>query len=143
MDFPTAQPRRSIRVSIGVAPGMIPRICRPLRGLKEPGRSCFHRPRRLIRALMSPNAEQMMQARMLLVLPMAALFIACAEAPNSTSRRTNRLAFDGPPRIDRPLGSGGWTINAPLPEPLGVAQGATVASGDGSRIYHIGGITGA
>jgi N-acetylneuraminic acid mutarotase len=81
---------------------------------------------------------------MLLVIPVAALFVTCAEAPNSApGHRTNHLALDGPPRIDRALGGTGWTINAPIPEPLGVAQGATVASGDGSRIYHIGGITGA
>ena len=85
-----------------------------------------------------------MQSRMLLVLPVVALFIACGELRNSApSRRTTGLAFQGSPRVDRPVSGTGWTINAPIPEPLGVAQGATVASSDGRLIYHIGGITGA
>jgi N-acetylneuraminic acid mutarotase len=81
---------------------------------------------------------------MLLIVPVTALFIGCGEHPNSgPSHRTNGVAIQGTPRADRALSGIGWTINAPIPEPLGVAQGATVASADGSLIYHIGGITGA
>jgi N-acetylneuraminic acid mutarotase len=81
---------------------------------------------------------------MLLMVPVTALFIACGEHPNSgPSRRINGLAIQGTPRADRARSGTGWTINAPIPEPLGVAQGATVASSDGTLIYHIGGITGA
>ena len=44
--------------------------------------------------------------------------------------------------LDRGTPGTGWKINAPIPEPLGVAQGATLASADGTRLFHIGGITG-
>jgi len=84
---------------------------------------------------------------MVLVLPVAVFLIACGAAPSGTAGRlTNRTAAatNGHPiRLDSQPKGTGWTINAPIPEPLGVAQGATVASADGSRIYHIGGITGA
>jgi N-acetylneuraminic acid mutarotase len=86
---------------------------------------------------------------MLLIFPVAALFTACgaaqdgaksrlakasaATATNSASIRMEGSRRNGP----------GWIINSPIPEPLGVAQGAVVASGDASRIYHIGGLTGA
>src|SRR6266852_471079 len=88
-----------------------------------------------------------MQPRMGLVLPVAVLLIACGAAPSGTPSRLRNLtaaATNGPPlRLGSQPNGTGWTINSPIPEPLGVAQGATVASGDGSRIYHIGGITGA
>src|SRR5713101_1279127 len=89
-----------------------------------------------------------MQLRILLVSPVAAFFIACGAAPSaSASRLADHAALatvDGSVlRTDRQPNGTAWTINSPIPEPLGVAQGATVASGDGSRIYHIGGITGA
>src|SRR5229473_31398 len=88
-----------------------------------------------------------MQRRMVLVLPVAVFLIACGAAPSGTAGRlTNRTAAatNGHPiRLDSQPKGTGWTINAPIPEPLGVAQGATVASADGSRIYHNGGITGA
>jgi len=85
---------------------------------------------------------------MLLVFPVAALFTACGVAPNGA---TSRLASQGALatvhgstlRTDPHLNGAGWTIKAPIPEPLGVAQGAVVASSDGSQIYHIGGLTGA
>jgi len=41
-------------------------------------------------------------------------------------------------RAQSPIGTG-WTANPPIPEIRGVAQGATVASADGSRIYYVGG----
>src|SRR6266852_3222380 len=88
-----------------------------------------------------------MQPRMGLVLPVAVLLIACGAAPSGTPSRLRNLtaaATNGPPlRLGSQPNGSVWTINSPIPEPLGVAQGATVASGDGSRIYHIGGITGA
>src|SRR5258708_14799767 len=88
-----------------------------------------------------------MQPRMGLVLPVAVLLIACGPAPSGTASGLPNLtaaATKGRPlRMGSQPNGAGWTINAPIPEPLGVAQGATVASGDGSRIYHIGGITGA
>jgi N-acetylneuraminic acid mutarotase len=89
-----------------------------------------------------------MQHKMLLLLSVAALFMACGEAPNGAVGRLTKpdaaaTVNSGSFRIDGQLSGTGWTIRSPIPEPLGVAQGATVASGDGSRIYHIGGITGA
>src|SRR5258707_4959020 len=88
-----------------------------------------------------------MQRRLVLVLSAATFLMACGEAPNrSASPLTNRTAAavnSASFRIDGHPNGSGWTTNSPIPEPLGVAQGATVASGDGLRIYHIGGITGA
>src|SRR6202158_3762590 len=90
--------------------------------------------------------EPAMQPRMALVLPVAISLVACGGAPEGTAGRLrSRIAAatkSGPSRVERQPSESGWTINSPIPEPLGVAQGATVASGDGSRIYHIGGITG-
>jgi len=85
---------------------------------------------------------------MVLVLPVAVSLMACGGNPSgAASHLTNRtatVAVSGRSfRLNGPSNGTGWTINSPIPEPLGVAQGATVASGDGSRIYHIGGITGA
>src|ERR1700738_953915 len=89
-----------------------------------------------------------MQTGLLLAIPAAALFVACGASPNGPTRplvsrvpatSANSASFRV---VGQPNGTS-WTINSPIPEPLGVAQGATVASGDGSRIYHIGGITGA
>jgi len=82
---------------------------------------------------------------MLLGFSLAALFIACGAAPNGalTNRTAAATVATGSFRIDAQSKGTAWTINSPIPEPLGVAQGATVASGDGSRIYQIGGITGA
>src|SRR5229473_4795279 len=87
-----------------------------------------------------------MQPRMRLVLPAAVFLVACGETHGTASPLSNRIAAatnSGPSRIDRQPNGTTWIINSPIPEPLGVAQGATVASADGSRIYHIGGITGA
>src|SRR5216683_7139782 len=89
-----------------------------------------------------------MQSRMVLVLPVAVSLMACGGNPSgAASHLTNRtatVAVSGRSfRLNGPSNGTGWTINSPIPEPLGVAQGATVASGDGSRIYHIGGMTGA
>ena len=88
-----------------------------------------------------------MQSRIVLVLSVAASLMACGANPSAAANRlTNGIAVETNSGLStfggQPNGTG-WTINAPIPEPLGVAQGATVASGDGSRIYHIGGITGA
>jgi N-acetylneuraminic acid mutarotase len=84
---------------------------------------------------------------MVLVLPVAVSLIACGPAPSGTAGRlTNRTAAATnarPIRLGGQANGTGWIINSPIPEPLGVAQGAVVASADGSRIYHIGGITGA
>lgn len=88
-----------------------------------------------------------MQSRMVLVLSVTVSLMACGGTPSvSASRLTNRITAatnSGLSRFDRRPNGSGWLVNSPIPEPLGVAQGATVASGDGSRIYHIGGITGA
>src|SRR6266849_5443863 len=88
-----------------------------------------------------------MQPRRGLVLPVAVFLISCSAAPSGTAsglRNLTAAATKGRPlRMGSQPNGSGWTINSPIPEPLGVAQGATVASGDGSRIYHIGGITGA
>ena len=87
-----------------------------------------------------------MQLKMLFVFLVAALFMSCGAAPDgAASPLTKAIATvnSGSFRIDRQANGTGWIINSPIPEPLGVAQGATVASADGSRIYHIGGITGA
>jgi len=84
---------------------------------------------------------------MLFVLSVAGLLMACGAASNGvTSHLTKAIAKaagNSAIRIDGQRDGTGWTINSPIPEPTGVAQGATVASADGSRIYHIGGITGA
>jgi len=90
--------------------------------------------------------EPEMRSRML-AIPAMALLMACGAPP---SRAISRLTNDGaiaalnsvPSRLSGHPNGTGWTINSPIPEPLGVAQGATVASADGSRLYHIGGITG-
>src|SRR6202158_245299 len=91
--------------------------------------------------------EPAMQPRMALVLPVAISLVACGGAPEGTAGRLrSRIAAatkSGPSRVERQPSGSGWTINSPIPEPMGVAQGATVASTDGSWIYHIGGITGA
>src|ERR1700687_3869266 len=85
-----------------------------------------------------------MQTGLLLAIPAAALFVACGASPNGpTSPLVSRGAATSVNSasfrvVGQPNGTS-WTINSPIPEPLGVAQGATVASGDGSRLYHIGG----
>jgi len=94
----------------------------------------------------SGPTEGGMQLKMLFVFLVAALFMSCGAAPDgAASPLTKAIATvnSGSFRIDRQANGTGWIINSPIPEPLGVAQGATVASADGSRIYHIGGITGA
>jgi len=89
-----------------------------------------------------------MQLRMLLVFHLAALFIAYGAASEGAKSRLSKAiaatAVNSESiRLDGRRNGTGWTTNSPIPEPLGVAQGAVVASADGSRIYHIGGITGA
>src|SRR5262249_34007727 len=87
--------------------------------------------------------RRQMQARILLAIIAAAL----APGPNQRAESnvtglTSSAVESGSPNNAAQLEGTEWSINAPIPEPLGVAQGATVASADGSLIYHIGGITG-
>jgi N-acetylneuraminic acid mutarotase len=45
-------------------------------------------------------------------------------------------------KLDSQVARTGWQINWPIPEALGCAQGSTLASSDGSLIYHVGGLNG-
>jgi len=69
------------------------------------------------------------------------LFVMEAALVSAVAGLTSSVVESSSPVTARVEGTE-WSINAPIPEPLGVAQGATVASADGSLIYHIGGITG-
>jgi len=55
------------------------------------------------------------------------------------SPRAAVAADDVGPRTDGQINGSSWSVNAPIPEPRGSAQGSTIASGDGSLIYSIGG----
>jgi len=86
--------------------------------------------------------ESQMQLRITLVLPAVALFASNVGAQMAMGLSPARDAeavgypetrFDG--RVEGPS----WTVNAPIPEPRGAAQGSIVAANDGSVIYSIGG----
>src|SRR5260370_6653518 len=83
-----------------------------------------------------------MQLRITLVLLAVVLFASNVGAQMAMGLMPARDAatvgypearFDG--RLDGPS----WSVNAPIPEPRGAAQGSIVASNDGSVIYSIGG----
>jgi len=44
-------------------------------------------------------------------------------------------------KLENQLDGTGWATNWSIPEPLGCAQGSTLASSNGSLIYHLGGLT--
>jgi len=85
-----------------------------------------------------------MRLRVSFVLPLVTLFASHAVAQagsglGSTGPGTAEAANDPSSRIEGQFDGPSWTVNLPLPEPRGAAQGSTVASYDGSLIYHIGG----
>src|SRR5713101_7547283 len=48
-------------------------------------------------------------------------------------------ADDAGARTNGQINGSSWSVNAPIPEPRGSSQGATLASSDGSLIYSVGG----
>ncbi len=85
-----------------------------------------------------------MRLRALFVLPVVVLFTGnvAAEVGTATGLIPPRapVAADSAGRkVDGQINGASWSVNAPIPEPRGSAQGSTVASSDGSLIYSIGG----
>jgi N-acetylneuraminic acid mutarotase len=81
---------------------------------------------------------------MLLALPAVVLLATHAAAQNgSATGLVNPDAVvkpdSGASNLDNQVNGPMWTSNAPIPVALGIAQGSTVASADGSTVYHIGG----
>ena len=83
-----------------------------------------------------------MELRTWVALAGVGVLAACGEQPFPATRATRSAPLAAPRSKGISVGGGAWQLNAPIPEPLGVAQGATVASADGLHLYHVGGITG-